>query len=173
MNLRDLLRHRGKDANTPARPPSREDARALKEYERMLRTAPRSTIVQAHVEAFEKLTPAQLDLVYDRFSTANEMDGVRPADAKASSLAKAGVDAEMRKPGAIRRSMSSDGTLMNAIVLSSIVDSITWFAISSVIWSSWDHGQADTDTADADAGASNTADASDMGGASGFWDFGW
>lgn len=49
---------------------SRHDALAVERYERMLRSAPRTTIVQAHVEAFEKLTPRQFDLLFERFTAA-------------------------------------------------------------------------------------------------------
>lgn len=38
------------------------DARGVDHYQQMLRTAPPDVIERAHVEAFERLTPAQLDL---------------------------------------------------------------------------------------------------------------
>ena len=49
---------------------SRHDGLAVERYESLLRSAPRTTIVQAHVEAFEMLTPSQLDLLFERFTAA-------------------------------------------------------------------------------------------------------
>ena len=65
----------------PADVPPR-DAAAVERYEQLLRTAPQDVLEQAHVEAFERLTPAQLDLLYERLTATATTDDERPADAR-------------------------------------------------------------------------------------------
>lgn len=120
-------------------PGGRPNAEAVADYERMLRTAPSEVITQAHAEAFEKLTPAQLDLLYERF-TANALTTEdRPANAQPGSLAESAAKAEKRKPGAIARALGDDttGVGLNALVAASIFDTIVWYSIASVAWGSW------------------------------------
>ncbi|WP_431278599.1 hypothetical protein [Leifsonia poae] len=152
MNLLDRILGRKSDLEPEALPAgtSRADALAVDRYERMLRTAPPETIERIHVEAFEKLTPAQLDLMFERFTAEAGADDEKPTDARPASLAKSATRAEARKPGAIRRTLRVDestaaGTAdpaLNGLVGYSIFDSIANFAIASVVWDAWDDGFA-------------------------------
>lgn len=47
---------------------TREDGAAVARYERLVASSSSRTIQRVHVEAFEKLTPAQLDLLFERFT---------------------------------------------------------------------------------------------------------
>ena len=72
------------------------DARAVDRYQQMLRTAPTDVIERAHVEAFERLTPAQLDLLFERLTADAEQNDERPVDAKPASLARSTARAGRR-----------------------------------------------------------------------------
>ncbi|MFZ4894951.1 hypothetical protein ACL9RL_10905 [Plantibacter sp. Mn2098] len=99
----------GRNLTPPPASPRSADELAVERYERLLRTAPTDTIQQAHVEAFERLTPEQLAILFDRFTEhadAAELAGkpaVRPPDARPESLATAATDAEATEPGALKR----------------------------------------------------------------------
>jgi uncharacterized protein YbjQ (UPF0145 family) len=49
----------------------RADKRAVRAYERMLRSAPRDAIDRTQLDAFEKLTDAQLNLLFQRSMPGN------------------------------------------------------------------------------------------------------
>ncbi len=70
----------------PAGVPDR-DAAAVEQYEQLLRTAPPDVLEQAHVEAFERLTPAQLDLLYERLTATATTDATsdQPTPARRAS----------------------------------------------------------------------------------------
>jgi hypothetical protein len=151
-------------------PGGRPTAEAVSNYERMLRTAPTEVITRAHAEAFEKLTPAQLDLLYERFNATASNVQDRPADRQPGSLAESAAKAEKRKPGAIARALGDNttGVGLNALVTASIFDSIVWYAIASVAWNSW---SAPDDSADAALEQPDTAldQPGEIG--EGFWGF--
>ncbi|GAA1759762.1 hypothetical protein [Agromyces humatus] len=139
------------------------DARAIDRYERMLRTAPREVIERAHVEAFEQLTPAQLDVLFERFSATAAADDERPSDARPASLARSAAQAEHHRPGAITRTLEDTQTRAgtNALVGASILDAVVWYSIASVAWSTWSVPD------DASAASSDAFDAG------GFYDLGF
>ena len=115
------------------------DAAAVDEYERMLRTAPQDVLEQAHVEAFERLTPAQLDLLFERFTATATSDDERPADARPASLARSAARAERRRPGTITRTLEETqaGAETNVLVGATIIDAVIWYSLASVAWSTW------------------------------------
>lgn len=126
------------DVPPPAGVPPR-DAAAVDRYERMLRTAPDDVIEAAHVEAFERLSPAQLDLVFERFTASATADDERPADARPASLARSAARTEHRRPGSIARTLEETETRSqtNLFVGASILDAVVWYSLASVAWSAW------------------------------------
>ena len=78
-----------------------EDEQALARYRYMLKTAPPETIEQAHVEAFEKLTPEQRRMLLEQLR--NEMPDAERAYATESpqALARMATRAEVRRPGTL------------------------------------------------------------------------
>lgn len=178
MGLLDLVLGRKRDME-PAPVvggASREDAHAVDRYERMLRTAPHDVIENVHIQAFERLTPGQLDLLFERFTAHAPSPEQRPADARPATLARAATEAETREPGALARMYMTErnGLAPSAWAGASILDTVAWYAIASVAFSSWTPSANDDDAA-ASAASSNDrgqdatgapADAFD-----GFWDF--
>jgi len=155
---------------------SQEDARAVERYERMLRTAPPEVIENVHVQAFEKLTPAQLDLLFERFTVDAPSHEERPANAQPAALARAAAQAQTRQPGALARIFKGDqsGIAPTAWVGYSILDTVAWYAIASVAFSSW--APSGTDAAAAGTGSNNldqdaTSTSVDTSTSGGFWDF--
>lgn len=179
MGLLDLVLGRKTDMEPEpvAVGASRADARAVDRYERMLRTAPPDVIENVHVQAFEKLTPAQLDLLFERFTANAPSHAERPADARPATLARAAAQAENRQPGALTRIFKTDqgGNASATWAGASMLDTVAWYAIASVAFSSWaPYGTADTaapvtgsNSQDQDATVAS-ADASSFGG---LWDF--
>lgn len=133
----------------------REDALAVEKYERMLRTAPPDVIERAHLEAFEKLTPAQLGLVFDRFTATAPSEVDRPADARPASLARSAANAETRRPGTISRALGSDPAGTGVWVGSAVLDTVIWYAIASTALTTW----ASHDDGGSMAGSDAAADA--------------
>jgi hypothetical protein len=181
-NMGFLDRIFGRSSDLPSEPlapgTSMKDARAVDQYERMLRTAPPDTIERAHVEAFDKLTPEQLDILFTRFTERATEEDERPADARPASLARSAVAVETRKPGTLSkvlrpqvteteaRTQASD-SMLNAWMTASLLESVAWYSLLSVAWSPWYFGWAD--------GAQNPGapDASDSSDATFDGDFGW
>lgn len=131
MELRDLLHRKYASKKTSAL--SKKNARAVADYERFLAAAPQDTIERAHVTAFERLTPEQLDVVYQRFlDTAPTED--RPVDRTPTTLARSAAAAEKRTPGFLSRTFGTMDPIMDAWLWSSVIETV---AISAV-WSSWD-----------------------------------
>ena len=133
----------------------REDAAAVEKYERMLRSAPDDVIERAHLEAFEKLTPTQLGLVFERFTAIAPTEGDRPADARPATLARSAANAETRAPGAVSRALGSDPAGASVWAGSAILDIVIWYAVASTAlttWTSYDDG-ASIAGPDAAAGA--------------------
>ncbi|MDQ0577163.1 hypothetical protein [Agromyces albus] len=146
------------------------DARAVDRYQRMLRTAPPEVIERAHVEAFERLTPAQLDLLFERLTKDAEQADERPADALPASLARSVERAERRRPGAIARSVEAvePGVGASAWLGASILDAVVWYLIASVAWSVW--SAPEEQAGDPSAAAADPPDPTDAGD---FWDWGF
>ena len=146
------------------------DARAVDSYQRMLRNAPPDVIERAHVEAFERLTPAQLDLLFERLTKDAEQTDERPADAQPASLARSAERAERRRPGAIRRSLEALDPGVGASVWlgASILDAVVWYSIASVAWSAW--SAPEEQAPDMSAAAADVPDTTDSGD---FWDWGF
>jgi hypothetical protein len=131
MELRDLL-HRNHGHKTTSGL-SKKNARAVAEYERFLAAAPQDTIERTHLTAFERLTPEQLDVVYQRFlDTAAAED--RPVDRTPTTLARSAAAAEKRTPGYLGRTFGTMDPLLDAWLWSSVIETV---AITEV-WSSWD-----------------------------------
>jgi hypothetical protein len=130
--------------SAPAKP---ADERAVAEYERLLRTAPPDTIEKVHVEAFAKLTPEQLDILYDRFTANASTAEDRPADARPATLAKTATQVEQKKPGTLQRVMGEDasGNALNTYVGLSILDTVIWYSIASTLWTGFDYGAGGED----------------------------
>jgi hypothetical protein len=143
-----------------------KDARAVDRYERMLRTAPPDVVENVHVQAFEKLTPAQRDVLFERLTADASSQEARPADARPASLARAAAQAESRQPGALSRIFKADqsGIAPAIWIGSSIIDTVAWYAIASVAFNSWapdgtdDTATAVTDSDDPDQNATSTSD---------------
>jgi hypothetical protein len=135
----------------PAGPAGR-DSSAVREYERMLRSAPRETIERAHVEAFEKLTPEQLDILFDRFSSVASADGEKPSDARPVSLASAASRAEAREPGTITRVLAHDAREHGSTTRwgKSILGVVAAYAIATAVWISWESDSASLTPTDTD-----------------------
>jgi hypothetical protein len=165
MGLLDRILGRKADlpeAPLPAGVPVR-DAAAVDRYERMLRTAPNDVIERAHVEAFERLSPAQLDLLFERFTAAATADDERPADARPESLAQSAARSERRRPGTIARTLEDTQTRAetNTLVGASILDAVVWYSLGSLAWSDWNLPD--------DAPGADASDGLDGGGG---WDVG-
>lgn len=148
------------DPGAPGIPIS--DAEAVDRYERMLRTAPQDVVEQAHVEAFERLTPAQLDLLYERFTETAAVDDERPADARPASLARTAARVERRRPGAILRTLEDTRAGETDLFFgASILDTVVWYSLISAAWSSW---SLPDDVPDTPASAApDVGDAFDLG----------
>jgi hypothetical protein len=144
------------------------DLRAVDRYDRLLRTADRDTIERAHVEAFERLTPTQLDLLFQRFAAGAPGEDA-PADARPESLARTAARVETRERGALRRLLGRDatsgaasggtigaaagaapgtapGTAAGAApgtgsadwTGAALLDTVATYAIASAVWDTWD-----------------------------------
>jgi len=145
MNLRKLLSMKSAPSEGTPQRPSRADRQAVAQYERMLRDAPLDTIEQAHIAAFERLTPVQLGLLFDRFSAEVISENDRPADASPASLARSAAHAEAREPGTLRRLLgrspaagataTATGDLVSLWTYSTIFDTVATLAVAGLVWS--------------------------------------
>ncbi|WP_382306895.1 hypothetical protein [Herbiconiux sp. UC225_62] len=151
-------------ASASGAPVKPADERAVAEYERLLRTAPPDTIEKVHVEAFSKLTPEQLDILYDRFTANASTAEERPADAKPATLAKTATQVEQKKPGTLQRVLSEDasGSGFNTYLGLSILDTVIWYSIASTLWTGFDAG---SDAGDEGGGDGNDGGDDGSGGA--------
>ena len=126
----------GRNLTVQAPPAPTDDERVVERYEYLLRTAQPDTIEKAHLEAFEKLTPQQLDLLFERF-TSEPPAGERPADSTPRSLAATASRAEARQPGVLTRTLQNDktaertGTDSDSPLSGSIFSTIAGYAIAS------------------------------------------
>lgn len=146
MGIVDRIFGRRLDLQTAPPPPaaSRADADAVAEYERMLASSSAKTIERVHVEAFERLTPQQLDLLFERFTAEAPTRAESPADARPRSLAKAAARSEKRRPGTLRRVLGGTGDpVVDTIVGYTMLDTIADIAWTSALWANWDAGAGD------------------------------
>ena len=132
----------GRDTTLEDRPaPHRTvDEIAVERYDYLLRTASPQTIDRVHEEAFAKLTPAQLDILFGRLTEAAP-EGGRPTDATPATLAKAATLTEAKQPGALARAFGGQdgagwggsmyGTLAGYVVASSILDAYFFAGLTS------------------------------------------
>lgn len=139
------------------------DAEAVRRYERMLRTAPTEVIERAHVEAFARLSPAQLDLLYRRMTASASADDERPTAAQPEMLARWAARAERRRPGLITKTLEGvqSRTDMNTFAGAAIIDLVVWYALASTAWHTWQNPDAA-----AAGGSQSPGDQADD------WDFG-
>jgi hypothetical protein len=180
----------------PPRPASASDpdAQAVERYRYLLRTAPPDELEKAHVEAFERLTPEQREIV------RRDLEGAVPSSeaprtTEPADLARAATRAEMRSPGTLERSFASGpaapgmaGSFLQTFAAVFLATSVANALFGGYGYSdtaadggsgdATDTGGADAGSADADSGdwgAADTggvADTSDLGGFGDFGDFG-
>jgi hypothetical protein len=163
------------------------DERAIERYRYLIRTAPPETIEQVHAEAFARLTDGQRALIYEELSRGAGT-GERPLSSEPATLARAATRAELRRPGALERSLSGStagvtpgGPGFGSMLASSMLGTVAGYVVGSALVSAflpWDAGYdaAASDTGSADAGT-DAAGASDFGstdfGSAGDVDFGF
>ncbi|WP_022887591.1 hypothetical protein [Glaciibacter superstes] len=171
MALLDRIFGRNITLDTPG--PPTNDEEAVERYEYLLRTAKSHTIEKAHVEAFEKLTSEQRDLVFERF-IAEPPAGERPADASPATLAKTATRAESRQPGILTRVFGDNrvntgngtngahgdsflGTFATYAIASTAIDAIFWAGLvgTTVVATNAD-SSGDSSSIDAGSGAADT-----------------
>jgi hypothetical protein len=144
-------------------PPARTaDHAAVERYEYLLRTAPPDTIESAHAEAFEKLTPAQLDILFERFTENAPTPAERPRDARPATLARTATRVEAQKPGTMSRLFGANsGSAASPYFAGSILDGIAGYVIGTAIASAFfpiDYGTGGDANAHADTTAETNAD---------------
>ncbi|MFF1572458.1 hypothetical protein ACFVWR_06890 [Leifsonia sp. NPDC058292] len=143
MNLLNRILGRKLDLPTDLVPAgtTHADLDAVRRYERLLRSSSPSAIEAVHVEAFERLTPAQLDLLFERFAADAGTDDEPPVDATPRSLARAAARSEKRRPGTLRRILGEPGDpLTQTLIGYSILDTVADVAITSALWAGFDNG---------------------------------
>ena len=119
---------------TPPEAPTPDDDLAVERYEYLLRTAPPDTIEQAHAEAFGKLTPEQLDVLFERFTKDADNPADRPSDARPQTLARTATRAEVQAPGTMSRLFGfGNGYPGSSYFAGSILDGIAGYVIGSAI----------------------------------------
>lgn len=122
-----------------SRPDRPADAGALDRTERMLRSAPSQTVEQVHVAAFERLTPAERAVVFDRLSADATSRDDRPADPSAPALGRAAARVEARQRGGLAQVLGTDGpgAALSSAVSAAILGVVATYAASSAAWEAW------------------------------------
>ncbi len=157
-------RHKG---TSPGRA---EDEMAVERYQQVLTNAPTDKIEQAHLEAFGKLTPAQLDVLFERFAKNAPTPDDGPADARPDTLARAAARAERSQPGTLTRTLGEGNKASGG---RSVLQTVSGYVIASEIVSAYfynGHHSGASGAAPAEAsGADGTGDNRDdtWGGGSG------
>ncbi len=108
MSFLDRLLGRA-PARAAARPVTDPDAQAVERYRYLLRTAPPDQLEQAHLEAFERLTPEQRAMVQRDLATA--MPDEAPPTDDPRDLARSATRAELRQPGTLERTWQRQGAM--------------------------------------------------------------
>jgi hypothetical protein len=98
------------------RDPRDVDRRAVEAYEAMLREAPSTRVEQAHIDAFERLTPQQLDLHFLRAFGTESPDG-SPEDGGPGVAAD---EARSRRPRPFSRFLTLLGNAWPGAALASL-----------------------------------------------------
>ena len=129
---RTPVRHRLNQTRT-------EDEIAVERYQQLLGNAPTGKIESAHLEAFNKLTPAQLDIVFERFTQSAPAPEERPADARPETLAKTAARSEKDHPGSLAKTLGGRfdgadsrsvlGTVAGYVIASEIVSAYLWSGV--------------------------------------------
>ena len=145
---RNTLRDRGAPART-------EDEVAVERYQQVLANAPADKIESVHLEAFGKLTPAQLDIVFDRFTQSASTPDERPDDARPETLARTAARTEQEHPGRLTRTL---GERFDGADSRSVLGTVAGYVIASEIVSAYFWSGMYTD-----AGGAGQADASGHG----------
>ncbi|MGR0221523.1 hypothetical protein [Agromyces sp. ZXT2-6] len=114
---------------------SRSDGLIVDRYQRMLLTADTGAIERVHVEAFERLTPEQLRVLFERFTNGATDDDEKPTDPRPASLARSAAHSERRRPGAIARTLGpgATGIPVGIWATSSILETVAAFALPSAL----------------------------------------
>ncbi|RIJ49002.1 hypothetical protein DZF99_16670, partial [Clavibacter phaseoli] len=86
------------------------DEVAVERYRYLLRTAPPERIEEVHLEAFQKLTPEQREILFRQLSS-DAAEGDAPVDDRPESLARSATRSEMRAPGTLERTLGPRGGL--------------------------------------------------------------
>jgi len=171
MSFLDRLFGRRADA-APARRVD-PDAVAVERYRYLLKTAPPDRLEQAHLEAFERLTPEQRSMV------RADLTAAAPADAPASDdprdLARAATRAEVREPGTLERTFQRQGAMpgMGGSFMGTFATMFIATAAANMLFGSYgtgDPGAGDGQAAEGDTGGDTGGDAGgfDGGDAGGF-----
>jgi hypothetical protein len=98
---------------SPTPPPRRvapaadPDQVAVERYRYLLRTAPPDQLEQAHVEAFERLTREQRQIVQRDLAAASPDEA--PASDDPRDLARSATRAELRQPGTLEQTWQRQG----------------------------------------------------------------
>lgn len=139
-----------------------EDEIAVERYQQVLGNAPAGKIESVHLEAFNKLTPAQLDIVFERFTQNASTPDERPADARPETLAKTAAGAEKNHPGSLTRTLGGrfDGadsrsflaTVAGYVIASEIVSAYLWSGVYADAAGSGQSEATDSDHGDDSGG---------------------
>ena len=108
MSFLDRLLGRA-PARAMARPVTDPDAQAVERYRYLLRTAPPDQLEQAHLEAFERLTPEQRAMVGRDLAVAAPEEA--PASDDPRDLARSATRAELRRPGTLEQTWQRQGAM--------------------------------------------------------------
>jgi hypothetical protein len=150
-----------------------EDEQALARYRYMLKTAPPEAIEQAHVEAFEKLTPQQRRMLLEQLLAEVPAADRAYATENPQALARLATRAEVRQPGVMERVFSrvpGGGPGFGGIMAGSLLGSVAGTVLGTMIAQNFlgshgvGHGALDQGHG---AGAAHDADHANDAGADG------
>lgn len=157
-----------------------EDEQALARYRYMLKTAPPETIEQAHIEAFDRLTPQQRRMLLEQLRAEMPEAERAYATENPQALARLATRAEVRQPGTMERlfgRIPAGGAGFGGIMTSSFLGSIAGTVLGTMIAQNFlgSHGLAGSDLGQGHGaypahGVDHGHDAGDMAG--GFDDIG-
>jgi hypothetical protein len=167
---------------TPPPPPARRvtpaadpDQVAVERYRYLLRTAPPDQLEQAHVEAFERLTPEQRQIVQRDLAAASPDEA--PASDDPRDLARSATRAELRQPGTLEQTWQRQGGMPG--MAGGFLQTFAMVFLATSAANMLFGGMGMPADAGADPGASDTGaegdmggDTGDMGGDAGGWDGG-
>jgi hypothetical protein len=111
-----------------------KDEIAVERYQQVLDTAPTDKIEQAQLEACGKFTPAQLDVLFERFTKNAPIPDDRPADERPDILARAAARAERRQPGTLTRTLGEGNDVSAG---PSVLQTVAGYVIASEIVSAY------------------------------------